>query len=128
MKLATAYIENQPYDLNVNIEESLNKGSAWNNLYIPYKFESNININALNKREQIKYLLMCYNFQIIELNLYLDTHKNNGEALKYLQNIITEYQKLAHFYQMNYSNLVITSNANKNDYNYIDNPWPWEGI
>ncbi len=127
MKLATIYVENQPFDINNNIEDSLNKGSAWNNLYIPYKYQNHLKTNKLTKQQELEYLLMCYNFQIIELNLYLDTHKNDMQALNYLNKLIMDYQKLYHYYQMNYTNLYIAANPESKTYNYINNPWPWEG-
>ena len=64
-------------------------------------------------------------FAIQELALYLDTHRNDKEALELYQS----YQKLYHDGMMIYTNKCGPLNhktPTDGPYKWLDDPWPWE--
>lgn len=91
MNLATIYIKDQDFNLNKDIIQSLSKGSAWSNLYDPYKFTKNTLSN------DIKTILQAYYFMLTELRLYLDTHSNNKEALEMYLTIKEQFKKALNY-------------------------------
>ncbi len=70
--------------------------------------------------------LMALDFAVHELVLYLDTHRNDRQALEMLH----YYHKLAMEgrmkYQQKYGPLT-TWDIGSKQYNWPDAPWPWEG-
>ncbi len=123
MKLAQAKIENQPFDILQDFEKGFARGSIWQNLYIPYKYETTV-INTNSEKEQIEHLLMVYNFASIELSLYLCTHKDNAECREYLTKVNKEKEKICYYYENKFN--ALTSTSPNNVATYIENPWPWE--
>lgn len=64
-------------------------------------------------------------FAIQELALYLDTHRDDQEALELYQT----YQKLYHDAMMKYSRKYAQLNhgmPTEGAYRWLDDPWPWE--
>ena len=71
--------------------------------------------------------LMALSFAITELGLYLDTHKDDKEAIR----LFREYTNLADEgkkrYEAAYGPLMLKGAGNdQNSWNWIDSPWPWE--
>lgn len=124
--LATAKIENQPFDLINDFELGFARGSLWNNLYVPFKYE-NTNMNSsLTLNDNYHYLLMVYTFASIELSLYLATHKNDQNCIDTLQRVNAELEKVKVLYEANYKSL--SSFCETNVASFISDPWPWEGM
>ena len=60
-----------------------------------------------------------------ELALYLDTHKDDRQALQMYQS----YQKMYHECMMRYSEKCGPMNhrtPSEGEYRWLDDPWPWE--
>lgn len=81
-----------------------------------------------NRRElntSPKAQLQTLAFAIQELALYLDTHRDDCEALQMYQSYQQMYHKCAEEYQRKYGPL---SHRNPSDgcYRWLDDPWPWE--
>lgn len=87
MELAKIYIKSQDFDLNYNILEALAKGSGWNNLYEPYKFE----IKTLPS--SIENIIRAYKFMLIELTLYHKTHPDCQKTLDAIRRTKEELKK-----------------------------------
>ena len=70
--------------------------------------------------------LQTLGFAIQELALYLDTHRDDMEALRVYQ----EYQKLYNHcreeFLKNNGPLNHFQEENSNQYNWLNDPWPWE--
>ena len=66
-----------------------------------------------------------YNFSVIELSLYLNTHPNDEKALYLHKKYSTELKELKEKYQKIYGPLTIYYPSNK--WRWIEGPWPWEG-
>ena len=81
------------------------------------------NCNEMTQNE-----MLCkikeYQFSIIELALYLDTHPGDEKALclhRYYTNILKD---LMDKYQKVYGPLTINYPCNK--WRWLEEPWPWE--
>lgn len=113
--METLNIKLQDYDLNTNLENAFMRGSAWNNLYKPYKFETT-KIYSKDVKNQILLLIQIYSFISVELSLFLGTHPNNSEALSTIKQINTERYKMIEYYEANYNTLCSTSTTE--NYNF----------
>lgn len=120
--LANAYVpfqlENPPkYDARLGMV----RGTLFPGLELPF-------MGMINKKEKPvtpMTELQALAFAIQELALYLDTHRDDREALELYQS----YQKLYHDCMMKYSHSVAPLNhrtPSEGDYKWLDDPWPWE--
>ena len=75
-------------------------------------------------REEMIERIKSLNFAIIELGLYLDTHKDDEKALCLHRKYAKEYRELTDKYQKVYGPLTINFPCNK--WRWIEEPWPWE--
>ena len=70
--------------------------------------------------------LQVLGFAIQDLALYLDTHRDDKEALEVYRN----YQQIYHRGMMTYNEQITPMNhsipTQSKNYNWLDDPWPWE--
>ena len=69
---------------------------------------------------------MSLYFVMVELELYLDGHPNNTEALARYRCIRAEYDALAVRYQKIYGPLLARNNDSETEWKWVKEPWPWE--
>lgn len=120
--LANPYVpfqlENPPkYDAR----RGLIRGTLFPGLDLP--FMGMVNTKELNVTPKTE--LQTLAFAIQELALYLDTHRDDHEALE----LYREYQKMYHACMMKYTENESALNhmsPAKGAYNWLDDPWPWE--
>ena len=107
-----------------NEHEGLSAGTLFPDLNLPFfkmvKTRMNCDNNALCE-------LMALGFAMTELGLYLDTHKDDHDALR----LYREYAELAEDgrkrYEAVYGPLSMRrTGAYKEAWSWIDGPWPWE--
>lgn len=110
----------------VEVNEGFLKGNMFKDEYKPYLNLTYINILPKNELESKLYKIMKYSFAINDLNLYLDVHPNDKEIFELLKKYISEEEKLKKEYVKTYGSLNICDEYG-NKYNWIDNPWPWDG-
>ena len=77
-----------------------------------------------NTRENMINQIKCYQFAIIELGLYLDTHPDDERALCLHRKYARELKELKDKYQKVYGPLTINYPCNK--WRWFEEPWPWE--
>ncbi len=70
--------------------------------------------------------LMALDFVIKELNLYLDTHKNDMEAFQTLKATIALYKEGKERYVKLYGPLQVTDLDVADSYTWLCDPWPWD--
>ncbi len=68
--------------------------------------------------------IRSYQFGIIELALYLDTHPEDQKALCLHKRYCKELKELEDKYQKVYGPLTINYPCNK--WRWLEEPWPWE--
>lgn len=65
-----------------------------------------------------------YNFAVIELGLYLDTHPDDTKAICLYREYAKMLKDLQDKYQKVYGPLTIFFPCNK--WRWLEEPWPWE--
>ena len=96
------------------------KGNMFNNLYNKYKNYPINDLNIQNKREELLYNYMMYNFTLTDLGLYLDNYPNDVNVINLYNNYLNEYER-------NYGPLTIDSHyLNTSPWTWDNSPWPWE--
>ena len=76
-------------------------------------------------REEMLNKIKAYNFAIIELALYLDTHPDDERAICLHNSYCKTCKDLKDKYQKVYGPLSIYYPCNK--WRWLEEPWPWEG-
>ena len=121
--LANPYVpfqlENPP---KYEARKGLIRGTLYPGLDLPF-------MGMVNQKElpvTPKTELQALGFAINELALYLDTHRDDQEALE----LYRQYQDLYHKGMMLYSKeqgpLNHMCSGQGNQYRWLDDPWPWE--
>ena len=120
--LANAFVpfqlENPPM---YEARTGLIRGTLFPGLELPF-------MGMVNKKEKNitpKTELQTLAFAIQELALYLDTHRDDKEALEMYQ----AYQKMYHKGMMEYTRECGPLNhrtPTEGEYRWLDDPWPWE--
>ncbi|SHK50761.1 spore coat protein CotJB [Paramaledivibacter caminithermalis] len=68
-------------------------------------------------------------FKALDLNLYLDTHPKNMEALMEYNRCVYELEQLKKIYEMKYGPLLnFGFSPSQYPWRWINDPWPWEQI
>lgn len=83
-------------------------------------------VDGKNNNELLKAIQM-YDFYLVELNLYLDTHPQCQKALKKFNEINKKRSEAYKTYIEKYGPLKATDNINENYFTWVNDPWPWEG-
>lgn len=70
----------------------------------------------------------AYDFALIEINLYLDTHPCDQEALEKLACLRRERNERVAQYEQQYGPLIVTAADATGDgcWAWVNNPWPWD--
>lgn len=121
--LANPYVpfqlENPPkYDARMGII----RGTIYPGLDLPF-------MGMVNKTELTvtpKTELQVLAFAIQELALYLDTHRDDKEALELYQSYQEVYHKCMQEYTQNCRPLNHRTPTKGQNYQWLDDPWPWE--
>ena len=67
-------------------------------------------------------------FAIDDVALYLDTHPDDAEALTYYNSYKNEYTKAVWEYENTFGPLCYYNVNSKNEWTWVNDPWPWEGV
>lgn len=75
----------------------------------------------------LKRKIHAYDFAILELGLYLNTHSWDSRALAKRQMLQKERKELVAEYERKFGPYTVKCTKVKgNRWSWIDNPWPWE--
>lgn len=78
-------------------------------------------------REQLLARLTALDFKAVDLQLYLDTHPNDCDAIMLYNKTIEEAEEVRCEYESKFGGLCsFRSPSNDNHFSWIDNPWNWE--
>lgn len=77
-------------------------------------------------REMLLKTLSAKQFAFTELCLYLDTHPNDIEALRKSSELKSETDSLLRKFEEKYGPLTLGMDFGNDDFDWINNPWPWE--
>ena len=80
----------------------------------------------MNEKQRMMKRVQMFDFILDELNLYLDTHPNDKNALDYF----TQYQYLkndaVNQYEARFGPLRAEDSMGEDYFDWIKGPWPWE--
>ena len=113
-------LENPP---KYELRKALVRGTLFPGLDLPF-------MGLVNKTEQpVTPLteLQTMSFAIQEIVLYLDTHRDDAEAMELYRQLQDLYRKGVKIYEEKYGPLTHMS-ADITTYSWLDDPWPWEYI
>lgn len=102
--------------------KGLVRGTLFPGLDLP--FMSMINKNELPDTPMHE--LQALGFAVQELALYLDTHRDDREALELYRAYQELYKQGCQLYEEQYGPLNHESMAGGDTYRWLDDPWPWE--
>lgn len=85
---------------------------------------NNCSCDSEQTREEMIMKIKEYNFSVIELALYLDTHPDDEKALCLHRECCKKLKDLKDKYQKIYGPLSIYFPCNK--WRWLEQPWPWE--
>lgn len=101
---------------------ALIRGTIFPGLDLP--FQGKVNTKELTATPMTQ--LQTLNFVIQELQLYLDTHRNDQEALDAYRAYQQMYRQCRDQYEQKYGPLNQLTGDECKDYRWLDDPWPWE--
>jgi spore coat protein JB len=81
----------------------------------------------MTEREKLLKQVQICDFAISEAALYLDGYPKNKQALKYYRKYVELREKAVASYEEKYGPLMQGANKSENEWQWINNPWPWEG-
>lgn len=120
--LANPYVPFQMEDsMMYEPRKALVRGTLYQGLDLPFKGMVNRNEKAITPLTE----LQTISFAIQELALYLDTHRDDKEALAIYRNFQMMYEKTKKCYEEKYGPLNHMSHM-EGEYRWLDDPWPWE--
>lgn len=83
-------------------------------------------VYTMTEREILLKKISTYQFAILDLQIFLNTHPNDQKTLEK----VNEYKKaltpLTEEYEKKYGMLTKRQSANGNWHRWIKNPWPWD--
>ncbi len=101
--------------------KALIRGTLFTGLDLPFGGKENTRLKAVTPMSE----LQSISFAIQELALYLDTHRDDKEALT----IYRKFQEIYHDAKCNYEKKYgpLTHNSiSTSGYKWLNDPWPWE--
>lgn len=81
--------------------------------------------NSSNGSDLLKAIQM-YDFYLVDLGLFLDTHPNDVQALAKFNEIKEKLQAAVSAYAAKYGPLTFEQNNSAKAFYWVDGPWPWE--
>ncbi len=106
-------------------EEGFNKGNSFENLYSKYKnYVYKLKVN--NKKDELLYKIQMYTFSLKDLVLYLDVHPTDQNIIQEYQKIKNKLNELVKEYENKYNPLCSSKVESKDNWTWINNPWPWD--
>ena len=121
--LANPYVpfqlENPP---KYEAQKGLVRGTLFPGMDLPFMGMVNLHALPVTPLSQLQAL----SFAVQELALYLDTHRDDREALALYRSYQEMLQKVRSEYQKRYGPLNHGTPQTSEDYQWLDDPWPWE--
>ncbi len=124
-RLAAAYVPVQPQGCRrYGPEDALLKGTLFPGLDLPWMNVS----NAVPAQWSGTPLgeLMALSFVVQELGLYLDTHPEDREALRYFTEYAALLKQGKETFTSRYGPLRQVQVTAEDGYTWVGDPWPWE--
>ncbi len=120
--LAVPYVpfqQNNPQKYSQS--EALSNGTLFPGLNLPFRLAvEGSTLPATPLAE-----LQALEFVVLELNIYLDTHKDDTEAFKLFQQFSAMEKAAKAAYESKYGPITKEGAAAAGSYKWLNDPWPW---
>jgi spore coat protein JB len=124
-RLAASYVPVQPQGCRrYSPEDALAKGTLFPGLDLPWMNVANATPAGWSGTPLGE--LMSLNFVVQELGLYLDTHPEDREALRYYTEYAALLKQGEETFTARYGPLRQMQVTLEGGYNWVGDPWPWE--
>lgn len=81
----------------------------------------------MDNRTTLLYRIRAYDFAIVEMNLFLDTHPTDEQAISLFHMYQEKRKELISAYEAQFGPYINTVDDVKGDaFTWICDPWPWE--
>lgn len=121
--LANPYVPfQQESPLKYEARRGLIRGTLFPGLDLPFMGKSNETELTNTPLAELQAL----NFAITELSLYLDTHRDDEDALELYRAYQELYEKGVQTYNETYGPLTHNQVETTGTYRWLKDPWPWE--
>lgn len=77
-------------------------------------------------RDELMQRIMEFDFYIIDLHLYLNTHPDDAEAIKMYNDAVLQNRDLRAEYSQKFGMLTSNLCVSATPWQWIDGPWPWQ--
>lgn len=101
---------------------ALVRGTLFPGLDLPVKGMVNENEKPVTPLTELQTLA----FAVQELALYLDTHRDDREALELYRSYQQMYERCLEEYKKTHGPMNHTRMSEGENYDWLDDPWPWE--
>lgn len=80
-------------------------------------------------RRCLRERIAAYDFALIEMNLYLDTHPDDCEGMRMVSSYRDKREELIRVYETRFGPYVVTPAAVEGErWSWVDDPWPWDFV
>ena len=79
----------------------------------------------MTERERLMKRISSYDFAVIELHIYLDTHPNDKKAMDYFNQYQKARKQALKEYARNFEPLTIDSADIDDHFTWATDSWPW---
>lgn len=83
-------------------------------------------IEKMNKQQLLHYIDVV-SFQVVEMQLFLDTHPDDKEAMQQFFHYSDLRNEALKVYAKKYGPLTIDTVQPSGSWHWAEQPWPWEG-
>ena len=80
----------------------------------------------MNAKEKLMQDITALTFALVEVNLFLDSHPEDSEALAYFRRVREELRDLTGVYENAHGPLTVMGATAKGSWDWVATPWPWE--
>ena len=80
----------------------------------------------MTEREKLLKRVQMFDFILVELNLFLDTHPDSEQALDYFEQYNYLKNQAVMQYQNKYGPLRAEDQSGTETFSWVKGPWPWE--
>lgn len=80
----------------------------------------------MNERDAMMRSLCALGFSLYDLQLYLDTHPHDTNALSLYGRYRQQYMQQAAAFEQKYGPLTAMNGASGDTWKWVRDPWPWE--
>lgn len=78
-------------------------------------------------KDKMLFEIMALDFALIDLNLYLDTHPTDSDAIDLFNNVAKKRKVMVESFQAMYGPLTANGYTNSEDmWDWVEDPWPWD--